>query len=144
MENANLCGGGKSRKLQTHRAADLLDGVDELLLRGEGVVVGLALVEVAIVLQHRHLAALGRAEATEARIGIRLTQRIRVGPCCWNTATKGYSWPNFWAIFNGVAVSLEGIEAGVDAAEKRATAGVVDAPDMGAIEAALRRAGAWG
>ena len=66
------------------------------------MVVGLALVEVAVVLQHRHLAARGGAEAAE------------------------------------------GLEPGVDAAEKRATAGFVDAPEMGAIEAALHRAGAWG
>jgi hypothetical protein len=136
--------GGRSGKLQTHRTADLLDGVDELLLRREGVVVGLALVEVAVVLQHRHLAALCRAEATEARKVLGWPRRCRLARAFqWEHSDKELKLAQHSGQL-GVSVSLEGLEAGVDAAEERAAAGFVDAPEMRAIEAALRRTGAWG
>jgi hypothetical protein len=51
----------------------------------------------------------GHGNVHRSEKGARLAHKMQVGPCmhsCGNTATKGLSWPNFWA--NPASFSLGG------------------------------------
>ena len=108
---------GQARARGAAGAGDLLDGVDEVPLRVEVVVLGLALVEVAVVLEDRHRPARGRAEAAEGR-------ERRVDAAEEGRAARGVPRPEVRAVEAARRRArarrqqrLEGVAAGADLRE---------------------------
>ena len=158
---------GQARARGAAGAGDLLDGVDEVPLRVEVVVLGLALVEVAVVLEDRHRPARGRAEAAEGR-------ERRVDAAEEGRAARGVPRPEVRAIEAARRRArarrqqrLEGVAAGADLRElggeqaqclravavgeagaerERAVLRAVESarrPPAGPADAGGRRRGAW-